>query len=282
MRALPVAALALALAGPAAAGTSCPATFAGGLAPALAKASLARDTREICLQSFTVLHSGVTRTPLWSAEHLTRASVSAARGMDRTNAFHPEASLQPPGRAELSDYARSGYDRGHMAPSGDMPDAVSQEQSFTLANMVPQDPDNNRNLWASIETAVRDLAAREGEAYVVTGPAFRGETLKSLKGRVLVPTDVWKAVYVPRTGMAGAYLAPNDASGEWKAVSLAQLREATGIDAFPSLPESAKVAVPDLPRPSGTRRHRDAGPVAEAHAPSGTWWLMRKLMGFVR
>ncbi len=60
------------------------------------------------------------------------------------------------------------------------------------------------------KSAVRDIALSGDEVFVVTGPAFLGAELESLKGRVLVPTHIYKAVYVPSRNAAAAYFAPND------------------------------------------------------------------------
>ena len=84
-----------------------------------------------------------------------------------------------------------------MALSGDMPTETSQHESFSLANMIPQDPKNNQILWQGIEEATRTLASRDGEVYVVTGPIFEGSSLERLNGRVLVPAFVFKAIYDP-------------------------------------------------------------------------------------
>jgi endonuclease G len=193
----------------------------------------------------------VTRTPLWSAEHLTRDRLEGAEALKRPrgNAFHAEPRLSKSERAELKDYARSGYDRGHMSPNGDMSTPKAQHESFSLANMVPQHPCNNEVVWEGIESAVRDLAAKEGELYVVTGPVFRGATLKALNSRVLVPSDVFKAVYDPKRNEAGVYLAPNDASLTWRTLSLDQLRDLIGIDVFPSLANPVKTRAMTLPTP---------------------------------
>jgi endonuclease G len=99
--------------------------------------------------------------------------VAAARDTARESQFYPEPLLPSVDQAQFEDYRRSGFDRGHMTPSGDMPDPQAQQQSFSLADLVPQTQELNRGVWAGIETAVRDLAAREGEVYVVTGPAFK-------------------------------------------------------------------------------------------------------------
>ena len=243
----------------------CAQHFLDGDRPVLANSKLAPRTREICYEGFAVLHSGITRTPLWSAEHLTRARIEAAQRMARRNEFHAEPLLPPAERAELSDYARSGFDRGHMAPSGDMPNAHAQQQSFSLANMVPQNPNNNRNLWEGIESAVRDLALSEGELYVVTGPIFAGANLESLRGRVLVPTGLFKAVYDPRRRAAAAYVVPNAPGNRWEPVPIARLDQMTGINVFPDLPPRAKEVAMTLPEPTphGRGHRRARRPVSE-------------------
>lgn len=226
---------------------NCAGFYADHTAPELVNPKLEASTRPLCFRAFAVLHSGITRTPLYVAEHLTRTSIEAARALDtRDSRFHPEARLPPEERGELSDYRGSGFDRGHMAPSGDMGDPQDDHESFSLANIVPQNGPLNRSGWADLEAYVRDLTAELGDAYVVTGPAFNGGTLRRLNGHVLVPSHVWKAIYVPGQG-AGAWIASNDPSTKWEVVSIATLATLTGIDPFPKLDAAAKANVPAFP-----------------------------------
>ncbi|HXE18659.1 MAG TPA: DNA/RNA non-specific endonuclease [Castellaniella sp.] len=231
----------------------CDRTFAGGQAPVLLNAKLAPRTTPLCYQAYAVLASGVTRGPLWSAEHLTAQGLANARATTRDGQFHEEDQLPPDDRATLADYVRSGFDRGHMAPSGDMPDPVAQQQSFSLANIVPQAPELNRGLWEGIERGVRRLAEREGDLYVVTGPAFQGQQVQSLKGRVLVPTATWKAIYDPVARGAGAYMCPNVSRPDCTTLSIAALSRTIGLDPFPWVPNAVKRTAMQLPAPEPSR-----------------------------
>ncbi len=247
----------------AAAPTQCPEHFADGQAPNLLNPRLAAGTRALCFDAYAVLHSALTRTPLYSAEHLTADRIDAARSTPREGEFHAEPALPPDERADLADYARSGFDRGHMAPSGDMPDPAAQQQSFSLANMVPQAPRLNRGLWEGIESAVRTLAERRGELYVVTGPIFKGDQLSTV-GHVVVPTYVFKAVLDPGRRSAAAYVTENAEDATWTAVSMAQLAGLIGIDIFPTLSARARNAIMRLPTPTphgyvGDRQNSHAG-----------------------
>lgn len=226
---------------------SCPQHYVEGQAPRIVNEKMARATRELCYNVFGIMHSGVTRTPLWSAEHLTARRIAAAEDMSRDNAFHAERRLPKAQRAELSDYARSGFDRGHMAPSGNMPDSASQYQSFTLANMVPQDADNNRHVWAGIESAVRKMVKKEGDLYVITGPVFIGGDLRKV-GNVLVPSHLYKVVYSPRQGAGGAWFVANESGAKPQTMTIAQLEHRIGIDLVPSLTVRQKQAMLKLPK----------------------------------
>ncbi|MGI4954093.1 MAG: DNA/RNA non-specific endonuclease [Janthinobacterium lividum] len=240
-----------------AAPTACPQHFYAGQPPEVLNSRLLAGARALCFQAFAVLHSATTRTPLYSAEHLTRDTVAAARGVPREGDFHPEPALPDEEQAELRDYARSGFDRGHMAPSGDMPDQDAQQESFTLANMVPQAPKLNRGIWEGMESAVRRLAEREGDIYVVTGPIFRGAELQRI-GNVIVPSHTFKAVMSVRRGLAAAYVAKNVDSAPWAVVNMAQLADLTGLNVFPALPAGARTVSLRLPAPTphgyGSRR----------------------------
>lgn len=245
--------LAASLAMPAWAATQCREQFAAGVAPTITNLKLQSRTQEVCFASYAVLHSGISRTPLYSAEHLTRANMEAARTLSRRDSFHPESALPPRDRAELSDYARSGFDRGHMSPNGDMPNRSAQAESFSLANMVPQVHANNAGVWAGIEAAARQLAVSEGEVYVVSGPAFIGNSIQRI-GNVLVPTHLWKVLYSPAQRRAGAYVITNDDTRTYSSVTVSDLEKMIGVSLLPGLPRTVRDGGMALPQPASRQQ----------------------------
>ncbi|MBL6458968.1 DNA/RNA non-specific endonuclease [Belnapia sp. T6] len=90
------------------AASACPEHHPGGAAPDIMRPQLAAETRELCFQECSVSYSGISRTPLAAAEHLTRERIQDARGLQRENTFHEEERLPPGERARLGDYAPLG------------------------------------------------------------------------------------------------------------------------------------------------------------------------------
>src|SRR5690606_21641761 len=129
--------------------------------------------RELCFSGFAGLHSGRTKTPVFVAERLDRRSLERAQGISRTDRFYAEARLPKAERADLEDYRGSGYSRGHMAPAADMYSAETMAQSFSLANMVPQNQTHNAGPWSRIEQDTRKYVMRAaGDVYLFTGPVY--------------------------------------------------------------------------------------------------------------
>lgn len=197
---------------------------------------LNKELDALCFEGFAVLHSGVSRTPLWSAEYLTRERIEQARTLVRNDSFRAESRLAHSRRAELSDYSHSGFDRGHLSPNGDMANTHTQYESFSLANIVPQNGTHNRNVWRHIETATRNLTIKYGDVYVVNGVVFDGKTIARIGGRVMVPSHLFKAVYIPSLNQAGVYYSPNIESASYEIISLNELQSRTGMSVFPMLP----------------------------------------------
>ncbi|QHJ01497.1 DNA/RNA non-specific endonuclease [Xylophilus rhododendri] len=191
--------------------------------------------RALCFEGYAVLHSGQSKTPVYSVERLTQASVAAAKGVKRVDHFYPEARLPSADRAQLADYSGSGYDRGHMAPAGDMATDAAKAQSFSLANMVPQAPELNQRDWNQIEQATRKYAARAGDdVFVFTGPAFSQRPSTVGPGKVWVPSHTWKVVYARGERRVWAYWMENSAGKHSpKPISYQEFTQRSGIRLLP-------------------------------------------------
>jgi len=181
-------------------------------------------------------------TANWVAWQLNKSWLGDA---ERQNNFRPDNTL-PAGwtRITPSAYTGSGYDRGHIAPSGDRTKTVEDNTAtFLMTNMMPQTPDNNRNTWGNLEDYCRGLVNLGKELYIVAGPF--GSQGEPLKGKVTVPQSTWKVVVVldsPGSGLNGitantrviAVNIPNqeELNNDWRAykVSVDQLENLTGYD----------------------------------------------------
>ena len=115
-----------------------------------------------------------TRNPAWVAEHITPASLAVNNADRKQSYFVEDITVPAKFRANLSDYFRSGYDRGHQVPAADAKwsqDAL--DQTFLLSNMCPQVGDGfNRDYWAHFEDFCRRLTNNYPSIRIVTGPLF--------------------------------------------------------------------------------------------------------------
>lgn len=219
---------------PSAAGfAGCPQHFAGGVPPVTPAAP---KLRELCFDSFAVLHSGNTKTPVYVAERLNRESLQGKRPK-RTDRFYAEARLPDDERAQLADYKGSGWTKGHMAPAGDMTTPEAMAQSFSLSNMVPQDGSSNSGPWAKIEEDTRRYVMRaRGDVYVITGPVFEAGAQRIGAGGVAVPSHLFKLVFDPATGKSWAHWQQNAPSAQTgRPISYEELRRSTGMELLPGM-----------------------------------------------
>ncbi len=162
----------------------------------------------------------------------------AAGGVKRKDNFRADPKVST-GSAQLSDYKRSGYDRGHLCPAGDMGfDDLAMSESFYMSNMSPQSPSLNRGTWKNLETELRELARDGKTLHIVTGPIFRDNIGTIGKGKVTIPGYYYKAVYCPSEQWMVAYIMPNrklNHDFDHYVVSVDSIETVTNIDLYPQL-----------------------------------------------
>ena len=100
--------------------------------------------------------------------------------------------------ASDSDYAKSGYDRGHLVSAEDFAyDYRKQAITFSYYNCFPQTRHLNRGPWKSWENTIRNESKR-WPLKIYTGGIYGN---RRIRGKVGVPDYCWKVVYNQKTGL---------------------------------------------------------------------------------
>ena len=191
---------------------------------------------------YTLAYDKKTKTPQWVAWELTKEETKGNH--ERTDKFLPDPNVEG-AKVATTDYTGSGYDRGHMAPAGDMKwSKKAMEESFYMSNICPQIHHLNTGDWNELEANTRKWARRYGSVYVTCGPIYNGSRRTQYigKNRVKVPDAFFKVILIqsPKKTCALGFFFENEAGqrplNEYL-VSIDYLEQTTGIDFFPALPD---------------------------------------------
>lgn len=158
---------------------------------------------------------------------------------ERKNNFKPDPKISTQS-AQLSDYAGSGYDRGHLCPAAAMTqNQLAMDETFYMSNMSPQIASFNRGAWKKLESQVRSWVYAEDTLQVVTGPIFQDNIDTIGENRVVVPGYYYKVIYTPREKQMIAFILPNkkieDISFADYMVTVDAVEQCTGLDFFSDL-----------------------------------------------
>ena len=204
--------------------------------PTSAKGNLHRK------KHYFISYSEPDRLSEWVAYELHSGELIKEASRDGKR-FEQDTTIQ--GGVRYSEYTKSGYDRGHLAPAADM--AFSDEamtESFLMSNVAPQLPSFNRGIWNKLEGKVRDWASTGEALYVVTGSCWDSTSAGLKETGIPVPGYFYKVIFDTNRKSRGmvVFLIPhNDAPRNSLfdyVITVDSLEVLTGIDFFGQLPDS--------------------------------------------
>jgi endonuclease G len=169
-------------------------------------AQTARQVQPICREAYLVAYDAPVKIPAYVA--YTLLPQNALGCWPRTNAFVADRSIQ--GGATPSDYAGTGYDKGHAAPDGDLSwSEIVEYESFLMTNMYPQHGSLNRGIWKLLETSVRGWAVQTNQSYTIFVGAFYGAGNEFIGNGVIVPHGYYKIVINNNTKQIAGWAFPH-------------------------------------------------------------------------
>jgi len=196
---------------------------------------------------FTASYNHETLIPNWVAYELTREEVNGSEKGDESFQWDPDIKGR---QAWREDYARSGWDKGHMIPRADLKwSAKAYSESFYFSNVCPQDPAFNTGSWRTTESMGRRLAKQYGSVFIVCGPLVFDNKYGTLgEHKVVIPDAFFKAFLICVNGEYSAIgiimdNIPEKQNLKQCAMSVDEVEDKCGLDLFHDLDISIQSAV---------------------------------------
>lgn len=196
---------------------------------------------------YTVSYNPQWLVPNWVAYELTSSETNGVQ--ERSNHFKPDPLVKGD-PVVTSDYSKSGYDRGHMAPAADMKwSEQAMRESFYMTNICPQLHNLNAGDWKDLEELARDWAQKYGSIYIACGPIVDAnyQTIRKTHS-IAVPSAFYK-VFLRQTRkewVSIGFIMPNKVGNRPLMTYMStvdEVEEQTGIDFFYNLPDSIESQV---------------------------------------
>ena len=109
--------------------------------------------------------------------------------------FYSEPSLDEKYSSNYSDYIGSGYDRGHLASDASFDYSYkSLDSVYSMANIIPQNPDVNQKAWIDTEYLERKKAVEYGDVEVTIGVVYSDYPERIGESLVAVPMGYYKSI----------------------------------------------------------------------------------------
>ena len=233
--------------------------------PCYAGAPLGRVDEILVNTGFTIGYSDAREDPLWVCYKVF--AVSTPISHPRPSTF--KVDLRTVAEVSYQDYAHSGYDRGHMAPTATIDYCYGRDaqlETFYMSNVCPQSPTLNRGIWAKLESTVRDWANTFGEVWVFTGPIF-DDVIKTLPSGVEIPDAFYKIVVDEDNGLPRvlSFVIPQNVPAgtqltSWL-TSVDEIERQTGFDFLSNLSDDIENTVEStIPTELWTTTAQECGP----------------------
>ena len=215
--------------------------------------ALMESNKELVLQrtNYTLSFNKSTNLPNWVAWRLDKKKLVEKVNRDRYK-FVADPDMTGKNAVVTQDYARSGYDRGHMCPANDSRwSGEAMKESFYMTNICPQDPSLNSGDWNELEQACHKWA-EEGPIYIVCGPILYKKSKAEYIGKehkIRVPEAFFKVVLAgvekgkPR---AVGFVYKNTKGNrplDAYVNTVDEVERITGFDFFPELPDEVETKV---------------------------------------